>query len=227
VNAKYSDQVLEGLAVLDTDGEKIGKCGETLGDYLNVDAGFLGTKEYYVPFSAIESVNDDQIFLNVHKADIDRMGWQERPTTTRTTATTNVVDGERTARSGDKMQLREDELQARKTSVQTGEVKLGKDVVEEQRTLEVPVTREEVYVERHPVDRREAGTPIGKRETETIRVPVTEERVEVEKKPVVYEEVGIGKRVTQETETVSETVRREELRVDEEGDVDIRKDPKR
>jgi uncharacterized protein (TIGR02271 family) len=57
-------------------------------------------------------------------------------------------------------------------------------------------------------------------------VPVTEERVEVEKQPVVYEEVGIGKRVTQETQPVTETVRREELRVDESGDVDVRKDPK-
>ena len=62
--------------------------------------------------------------------------------------------------------------------------------------------------------------------SETIRVPVTEERVEVSKQPVVYEEVGIGKRVTQETETVSDTVRREELRVDEKGDVEVRKDRK-
>src|SRR6185437_1216057 len=51
------------------------------------------------------------------------------------------------------VQLREEELQARKTSVETGQVTLGKDVVEEKRTLEVPVTREEVYVERRPVDR--------------------------------------------------------------------------
>jgi len=227
VNTKYSEQVLEGMDVLDTDGEKIGKCGETLGDYFNVDAGFLGMTEYYVPFSAITSITDDQIFLNVRKAELDDKGWQERSTSTRVTETTSVVDGERTGRSGDRMQLREEELEARKTSVQTGEVTLGKDVVEEQRTMEVPVTREEVYVERHPVDRREAGTPISDRETETIRVPVSEERVEVEKKPVVYEEVGIGKRVTQETETVSDTVRREELRVDEKGDVDVRKEPKR
>lgn len=45
---------------------------------------------------------------------------------------------------------------ARKSPVQTGSVHLGKDVVEEERTLDVPVTREEVYVERHPVDRRPA-----------------------------------------------------------------------
>jgi uncharacterized protein (TIGR02271 family) len=224
VNTRYSEQVLEGMDVLDTDGEKIGKCGETLGDYFNVDAGFLGMTEYYVPFSAITNITDDQIFLNVRKTELESKGWHERPTSTRTTATTSMA-GEHT--SNDRLQLREEELQARKTSVQTGEVTLGKEVVEEQRTMEVPVTREEVYVERRAVERREAGAPIADRETETIRVPVTEERVEVEKKPVVYEEVGIGKRVTQETETVSDTVRREELRVDEKGDVDIHKEPKR
>jgi uncharacterized protein (TIGR02271 family) len=218
MNKQYSDRVLEGMDVLDIDGEKIGKCGETLGDYFNVDAGFLGMSEYYVPFSAIGSINDDQIFLNVRKADIDGKGWKERPTTTRT--------ADRTSDTGDRMQLREEELQARKTRVETGSVQLGKEVVEEKQTLEVPVTREEVYVERRQVDRREAGTPIGDAERETIRVPVTEERVEVSKQPVVYEEVGIGKRVTQETETVSDTVRREELRVDEDGDVEVRKDRK-
>jgi uncharacterized protein (TIGR02271 family) len=145
-----------------------------------------------------------------------RSGWDQRPeTTSRTTSGTTTTRD--TARS---VELREEELQARKTPVETGSVQLGKDVVEEERTLDVPVTREEVYVERHPVDRRPADRPIGESETETIGVPVTEERVEVEKQPVVYEEVGVGKRVKQETEQVSDTVRREELRMDNEGEVD-------
>jgi uncharacterized protein (TIGR02271 family) len=122
------------------------------------------------------------------------------------------------------VQLREEELQARKTPVETGSVHLGKDVVEEERTMDVPVTREEVYFERHPVDRRPADQPISESETETVRVPVTEERVEVEKQPVVYEEVGVGKRVTQERQQVSDTVRREELRMENEGDVEVHKD---
>ena len=211
----YYTQVHEGMEVLDTDGQKIGMCGETLGNYFNVDAGFLGTKEYYVPFSAITNVSDGAIFLNVRKDQMGGMGWDRRPEVTGTAAT-----GE-TQRT---VQLREEELQARKTQVQTGSVHLGKDVVEEQRTMEVPVTREEVYVERHPVDRRPADRPISETESESIRVPVTEERVEVDKQPVVYEEVGVGKQVTQERRQVSDTVRREELRMENEGDVDVRKD---
>jgi uncharacterized protein (TIGR02271 family) len=226
-------QVHEGMDVLDRNGDKIGKAGETLGQYFNVDAGFLGTKEYYVPFDAITEVRENAIWLNVDKHDIDSMGWDQQPSEAEYTgteyaggATAGLARGTtRTTEEGETLRLREEELQARKTPVETGRVQLGKDVVEEEKTLEVPVSREEVFVERHPVERRPADQPIGAGESQTIDVPVREERLEVEKQPVVYEEVGVGKRATQETEQVSDTVRREELRMDKDGDVDVQREP--
>ena len=131
--------------------------------------------------------------------------------------------GARTA-GEDTVRLREEELQARKEPVQTGEARIGKEVVTEEKTMEVPVTREEVVVERRPVERKPSDRPIGEGEGETVEVPVREERVEVEKEPVVYEEVEVGKRPVRETEQVSGTVRREEARVEREGDVDVRGD---
>jgi uncharacterized protein (TIGR02271 family) len=70
----------------------------------------------------------------------------------------------------------EEELQARKQTVDTGRVSLGKEIVEEQRTMDVPVAREEVTIERHPVDRRPADSPIDASESDTIRVPVSTSR---------------------------------------------------
>ena len=116
------------------------------------------------------------------------------------------------------MQLREEELVAKKETVETGKVQVSKDVVTEQKTLDVPVRREEVTIERTAVDRRPSDRPIDER-GDTISVPVHEERVEVEKRPVVYEEVGVGKREVQTTQRVSDTVRREEARI--EGDVRV------
>ena len=55
-------------------------------------------------------------------------------------------------------------------------------------------------------------------------MPLGGELVEVEKEPVVTEEVEVGKRPVTETERVSGTVRREEARVEREGDVDVRGD---
>jgi uncharacterized protein (TIGR02271 family) len=118
------------------------------------------------------------------------------------------------------LQLREEELVANKQRVETGEVRVGKDIVSEERTLEVPVTRDEVVIERHPVDRRPSDSPIGDR-GQSIELPVREERVELEKRTVVYEEVGVGKHELKDTEHVSGTVRREEARVERDGDVNM------
>ncbi len=129
-----------------------------------------------------------------------------------------------TDQGGQKVQLREEELRANKERVQAGEVGIRKDVVSEEKTLNVPVNREEVYIERHPVSGEvPADTPIGD-QGETYRVPVSEERVNVEKQPVVREEIGIGKRTVQDTEQVTDTVRREEAHVESRGDVNVQGD---
>jgi uncharacterized protein (TIGR02271 family) len=117
------------------------------------------------------------------------------------------------------LKLREEQLQVQKQPVETGEVRVRKDVVSEQQSVDVPVTHEEVYVERRPGSGQPSDTPIG--ESGTYRVPVHAEQVTVEKQPVVREEVAKGKRSVQETQRVSDTVRREEAHVEREGDVNI------
>src|SRR5512147_3274910 len=118
----------------------------------------------------------------------------------------------RTAEGAERIQLREEELQAHKQPVETGEVRVRKEVVTEHRTLEVPVQREEMVIERQAP----TGEPV-----EEIRIPVSEEQVTVEKRPVVTEEVTVGKRVVEGTERVGGEVRKEVVRVEREGDVDI------
>lgn len=131
--------------------------------------------------------------------------------------TTDVQDDYHQPRS---LRLREEQLNVEKQAVQSGEVHLRKDVVTEQKTVDVPVSHEEVYIERRPVaDGQVDSTPIG--QDETIRVPVSEEQVNVTKTPVVTGEVAVGKRKVQETQQVSDTVRREEARVDRTGDVPV------
>ena len=118
------------------------------------------------------------------------------------------------------VQLREEQLATRKQQVQAGRVALGKDVVEQEQILEVPVTREEVTIERHPVDRRTSDEPVAST-SEAVRIPVREEQVSVDKQAVVYEEVNVGKRAVQEEQRVSDTVRKEVVDVDASGNVAI------
>jgi len=126
--------------------------------------------------------------------------------------------------TGDTIEVKEERLRAEKQPVNAGEVKVRKDVRTETQTLEVPVRKEEVVIERTPVhghvptDRSATGDI---REGEEIRIPVREERVNVSKDTVVKEEVKVGKRTVQDTKKVSGQVRKEELKVDKSGDVDV------
>jgi uncharacterized protein (TIGR02271 family) len=122
--------------------------------------------------------------------------------------------------AGGTMEVREEQLHVRKTPVEAGEVKVRKEVHTEQKNIQVPVEREEVVVERHPASGRATAGDI--RAGQEIRVPVKEEQVHVEKTPVVKEEVSVGKRKVTDTEQVSGTVRKEEVKVEREGNVDVR-----
>lgn len=119
-----------------------------------------------------------------------------------------------------RLELREEELRAEKERVQAGEVRLRKEVVTEKKTIDVPVTREEVVVERHPVSGRQPSDR-DITEDEEIRIPVMEEEVHVEKTPVVKEQVSLKKRTVQDTKKVSDTVRREEAHVEHTGDAPV------
>jgi len=128
--------------------------------------------------------------------------------------------GSAKVREGDTFQVKEEQLHAEKRPVEAGEVRVRKEVHTENKTLEVPVQREEVVIERTPVH-GSAPSDAVIREGEEIRVPVREEQVDVSKRAVVTEEVKVGKHVVQDTERVSGQVRKEEIRVEKKGDVDV------
>ncbi len=155
-------------------------------------------------------------------------GFDQRAAATQATVSTSTQTSARTAADDVQdefhqprsLKLREERLNVTKERVQAGEVGLHKEVVTEQKTINVPVTHEEVVIERHAVTGGQVDTtPIG--EGETIRVPVSEEQVNVTKNTVVTGEVAIGKRAVEETQQVTDTVRREEARVEQQGDAPI------
>lgn len=120
-----------------------------------------------------------------------------------------------------RIQLFGEVLKVHKDRIRSGEVRLRKEVVTENKRVDVPVEREELVIERTPGGDRPAGEArIG--EQKEIRVPLTEERVRVEKQPVVNEEVRVGKREVTGVEHVDDKVRHEEVRVENEGDVNVK-----
>lgn len=108
----------------------------------------------------------------------------------------------------------EEELVVGKRAKQGGEVEVRKSVETEHVKEKVPVTREEVTVERRPVSggRAASGKPeIGENE---IRVPVMEEEVVAEKRAVPKEEVVVKKHKVTDEKTVEADLRKERVHVD-------------
>ena len=124
--------------------------------------------------------------------------------------------------AGGVIPLREEELDVRKEEVEAGRLAVHKQVVAHRKTLEVPVLREEVILERRRVDPRPSDRPID--EAQSIGLRLHQEEVSVEKVPVVIEEVIVAKRAVPETGRVTETVRREELAVDTRGHLKVEGD---
>ncbi len=115
-----------------------------------------------------------------------------------------------------KIQLLGEVLRVQKDRISRGEVRIRKEVITEQQTVQVPVTREELVIERIPVtgSTEVAGQIGGGNE---IRIPLSEERAGLEKQTVVREEVMVGKRQIEDVQEVAGSVRHEELDVDQTG----------
>jgi uncharacterized protein (TIGR02271 family) len=235
------EQIQHGWDVFDVNGDKVGDVHDVNRSYLTVSKGFLFPSERYIPVRDIQGIRHDRVYLGVSKNQLEQEGWDQVPAesmdtmeTTGTTTTRNAsyatdATDERyatDATAGDlgtegarRIELREEELVPHTEQVQTGEVNLHKDVVTEQQSVEVPVTREEVIVERRPVEGRPASGTIG--QEQDITVPVHEEQVTLDKQAQVYEEADVRTREVQDTQQVSGTVRKEVLDVDKEGNVDV------
>ena len=112
-----------------------------------------------------------------------------------------------------RVQRSEEELRTGTREREAGALNVRKRVRTEREQQTVPTRREEVSVERVPVEGREASeAEIGDDE---VSVPVVEEEVVTEKRPVVKEEVRLRKDVVEDGQVVEEDVRKEEIDVDD------------
>jgi uncharacterized protein (TIGR02271 family) len=108
----------------------------------------------------------------------------------------------------DHIQLFGEVLRVRKEKVSSGDVHVRKEAVTHVETVQVPVTREHLVVEHSD----ESGRVDAEH---AIRVPLSEERVHVDKDTVLREEYKVGKREIMQNESVTDTVRRERLLIDD------------
>ncbi len=120
------------------------------------------------------------------------------------------------------MQRSEEVLRAGTREREAGAMRVRKRVRTDRESFAVPKKREEVHVERVPVEesRRPSeadreGSSETRMENDEIVVPIIEEEVVVEKRPVIKEEIRIRKDIVEEEEVVEADVRKEEIDIDD------------
>ncbi|MFC6257027.1 YsnF/AvaK domain-containing protein, partial [Kocuria oceani] len=152
-------------------------------------------------------------------AEVDRDATDRNSTAGIADVDRNVTDRDLTDRDRDLTDRddngvvrHEERLHVGKEERETGRARLRKYVVTEHETVDVPVEREEVRVERTPLSGTEATTgTIGE---EDVEVTLHEERPVVAKETVGVEKVGIEKETVRDTERVDADVRKEQVEVE-------------
>ena len=126
--------------------------------------------------------------------------------------------------------VREERLQPTRYQMVSGEVRIRRRIILEEKTFTVQVAREEITVENLsfaenaflselPPDSN--SNIIHLNPGDTIRLPVREEQVFVEKRPIIKEEVVLTKLVTQDMQHFTDMVRKEVPRLERDGNVRV------
>jgi uncharacterized protein (TIGR02271 family) len=222
-------QELMGSEVYDTQGERVGRVGNVYlseeshrPEWVTVHTGLFGHRETFVPLAGAQEATDGlhvkwakdkikdapRIDAGGRLSPQDSMGLYDyygMPT---------QRDGRDSGRPGDQTMTRsEEQLEVGTQRVETGRVRLVKHVVTEEQQVTVPVTHEEVRIEREPVDPRDAGkAKIGEQQQEVV---LHEERPVVAKHSVPVERVRMHTEQVTEQQQIRDKVRKERIEVED------------
>jgi len=226
---------IRGRDLYDVDGDQIGTVEDLYVDeqegevrFLTFSSGgFWGTSigETYrmIPVEAITDASGERVTIDFNRPKVESAPEFDINVAPTADYQRGIYDyygyeypaaGEATDEDEVRVRRTEEELRAGTRERQVGVIRVRKQVRTDHERVEVPKRREEVTVDRVPVEGEATETEIGEEE---VSVPVTEEEVVVEKRPVAKEEVRIRKDVVEDTETVEEEVRREEVEVDDQS----------
>ena len=240
----------QGRTLKDRNGDKIGKIDSLYVDeqtdrpeWALVNTGLFGSKSSFVPIAGGAPEGEDvvvqveaQQVKDAPKMDPDGelseeqeaelfrhygIDYTEAGSVTATDEAPGAVGHDTSGPTTDDAMTRsEEELRVGTAERESGRARLRKYVVTEQVETTVPVSREEVRIEREPitdanVDQATEGPEISEEEHEVV---LHEEEPVVEKRTVPKERVRLDKETVTGEETVSDEVRKEQIEAD--GDVD-------
>lgn len=246
--------IMEGMVVRSADGDKLGKVVRADESGVQIEKGIFFPREYVASYEQLDQIQDGDLYLKwgtylveqqydslygagTYQKDTSDEGlWTDysRPGgfNNQTLNINENVENVENVDRGQTIPLREEELRAERRGMQeVGRVRIHKTVSTQEQRFTVPVRREEVRVERVSASdaslAASSANVAGEFREETVEIPIREEQVEVTKRPVVREAIKVEKRTEEVGREVSGTVRREEARIDKEGEVESEERVKR
>ena len=193
-----------------TDTSDLGEVQEIGKNYVVTQRGTIDKEKYYIPKYLVHGYDGETLWFDAEGVTFSEFKRDSAPQyeeySTRYKRAGCPPDIEtRIPVLGEKLDISK--------RIRTSEVTITKEPVTETRTVEVPVTHEEVIVERRAASgistAVETGMPIESRTD--VKVPITSEELDVTKRPYVKEEVVVSKEPVTETRTISDTVRSERV----------------
>jgi len=179
-----------GMDVYGSDDAKLGTVHEVRDDYFVVEKGFFFPKDYYIPMSAIEGVDqNNRVYLNVTKDVAFDQDWDVEPLAEGAIGAYPVTDQARVWSAGSETEAVGAVVGSQGIAEMRGQssevidpnyVAASDQVASGAEATRVPVYEEEITPVKRTVDR--GAVRIEKElvtEERTVTVPVTEERVRV------------------------------------------------
>jgi uncharacterized protein (TIGR02271 family) len=214
--------------------------------WASVKTGLFGTSESFVPLTDADATNDEvrvsyekSFVKDAPRIDADGDLTEDEESAlysyyggTGTAGTDSYVetagfDGDNGTVGHDTsgpttdaaMTRSEEELHVGTERVEAGRARLRKYVVTEDQSVTVPVSHEEVRLEREPITDANVGAALDGPDIseEEHEVVLTEERVVVGKETVPVERVKLDTETVTEQQQVNEQVRKERIELDEDG----------
>jgi uncharacterized protein (TIGR02271 family) len=189
--------------------EDLGEVQAIVNGYIEVQRGLINKEKFYIPQNKVESYDGSVLRFHIAEGELSKYAGDSSPPSIEDQyASTTLID--RGGGSGGGIKVDEPEeyvipqgeenLNVSK-NIAVGQTTTAKEPVTETKTVDVPVTHEEITIEtRPPSGQTEAQTPVSS--TQNITIPIKKEEVEVNKRLV--KETDLSKEVASENITSSD-----------------------
>jgi uncharacterized protein (TIGR02271 family) len=213
----------EGMVVRTADGERLGTVVRRGEDTFVIEKGLLLPRDFLARYEDVAEVRGGEVRLRRTRDEMipgPLLKGREREAV--------VSLGTFGAPQEIVVELAHEEAHPHTVIREVGQLRIHKVVRTEVKHFSIPVRREELVVERVPVEDAaheralqggQVPGGVAPFEEATFVIPLREERVEFTKSTHVWQEVRVAKTAQEELRAVRTTVRRETAEVEERGQV--------